>query len=86
MFKNLFDLSYERNSDEAIVFYFFYVIVAYYISMSLYFLASRYPNIDFISLSPIIPFFLSGGLSIGFMLKKFKNPFKYFFSYTLHVF
>lgn len=63
MFWNLFDLRYERNLEEALMFYFFYVIFCFLISgvfyssaNFLYFLSSYFSGIISIILTYYIPF------------------------------
>lgn len=76
----LFDFSYERDIQEALVFYFVYLIFEYYFLIGIGFLgAGSHKNIDFICLLSAIPFIFCVGLSVCFMLKKnLKDPFSIF--------
>lgn len=79
MFKHIFDFSYERNIQEALVFYFFYLIFEYYITIGICILELKHTNFDFIRLLPTVPFIFCVGLSVCFMFKKnLKDPFSIF--------
>jgi len=76
MFKHLFDLSYERDLDDAIVFYFFYFILAYFISGVLNSCANFFFFINtsltkfFFYLIGFVPFFFYMFLTAAIIMKK----------------
>src|SRR5574344_1110924 len=70
MFKNIFDLSFERNLEEALVFYFCYIVFCYYI-VGLCFCLSKIFYSDFLYLLLYItPFIFYTFLSIYIIFKK----------------
>lgn len=71
MFKHLFDLSYERNLDEALVFYFFYIIFVYYITGLLTYFVDTYPFVyKYGAWMFFTPFIFYTFISIYIVLKK----------------
>ena len=76
MFFNLFDLSSERDAQEAVVFYFFYLIIVYFISGLLNSLTNFLFDINttltkfFFYLIGFIPFFFYMLISIAIIIKK----------------
>lgn len=77
MFWNLFNLSYERNLEEALVFYFFYIILGYYFAGLIFYCASLFffnHNLTMTDncfcLIAFIPFFYYSFLAITIVLKK----------------
>lgn len=70
MFKHLFDLRYERNEYEAVVFYFFYIILGYYIA-GLCFCLSKIFYSDFLYLLIFfVPFIFYTFISVSIICKK----------------
>lgn len=70
MFKYLFDLSYDRNYEEALVFYFFYVIFAYFFAGIFNCLAEVFSLDKFYDLMLFEPFLFYTSLSVTFFIKK----------------
>lgn len=76
MLNNIFDLSYERNIIEAVVFYFCYVIFAIYLwilSICLIFYFVQDPCLQAILLiivSPLVPLFFYNFIAICLCIKK----------------
>lgn len=74
MFRNLFDLAYERNTDEALVFYFFYLIFTYFIAGLFYSLAGVFHSdllgYTCLALTFFVPCVFYTFLSISIMLQK----------------
>lgn len=71
MFKDLFNLSYDRNFDEALVFYFFYVIFGYYITGVLTCFIDPHPSLyNYAILVLLVPFIFYTFISIRISSKK----------------
>ena len=73
----LFDFSHERDIQEALVFYFLYLLFEYYILIGIGILGFEdNSNIDFIPFLSVTPFLFCVILSVSFVLKKnLKDPF-----------
>lgn len=79
LIKVLFDFSYERDLQEALVFYFFYLLFESYIVIGICFSGLDNNSSDSINLLTVIPFIFCLGIAVSFMFKKnLKDPFSIF--------
>lgn len=70
MFRHLFDLSYERNLDETIVFYFFYIILGAYIAGIFRFYIDAFSSKLCVILTFCVPFVFYTLVAVSIVLKK----------------
>lgn len=74
----LFDLKYDRNIQESVLFYFFYLAVQWYLIVGFSILADHYNSFFFAVLTIASPFLLNIALAIGIVIKKnLKDNFSY---------
>lgn len=66
----LFDFRYDRNIQEAIMFYFFYLAVQWYLMVGFGILADNYHNLFFGLLMFLSPYILNMTLAMCFIVKK----------------
>lgn len=66
----LFDLKYDRNIQEAVMFYFFYLAVQWYLLVGFSILADYYNSFFFAVLTLASPFLLNIALAICIVIKK----------------
>lgn len=70
MFKNLFDLRYERNLEEAFVFYFFYTLFAFFFAGCLRFYTYVFSTKIHLTLAFTAPFIFYTFIAISIFLRK----------------
>lgn len=75
MFKHLFDLRYERDEYEAVVFYFFYMIFAYFVAGVFNFLIDTFyfsflTDTALVVLFYLVPFVFYTSIALSILLKK----------------
>jgi hypothetical protein len=78
LFKHIFDLSYVRNYEEALAFYFCYFIFGYYVCGLVFLVADFFRFIPLIVLLFLTPFIFYTSIAVSTVLKKnLRNPNSY---------